>query len=288
MTTEENPEPTVVAAEERVQDIEASEAAAAESAENTRESASSGEAPGLGTVAESAVGKRDSSRDRKGSAAGPEGVVRAASGRVRGIRIRLGGRVRLPVVMAAVSAVVVVAAGLGFGAWHFADARGELRHTAAADAAQSADRDAALKVGGDFLATAYTVDAVNDKGMAKWNAAMTAATTDTLKEQVRQTKALLSLLAESNASMSGAVSDAAVISQNDTLIRVLAVVKLTGRAPGQNDPTTGSVTEYIDLMKVGGQWKVFGYKDIGAKSGPGQPDAGLPGLPAIQPAAPAK
>ncbi|WP_327145090.1 hypothetical protein [Nocardia sp. NBC_01327] len=248
MTTEEKPETTAVDSEEPAEDIEGSEDTAVE------------------------------------SAAVPE---RAAS-RLRGIRIRVGDRVRLPVVVAAASAVVVVAAGLGFGAWHFADARSELRHTAAAGDAKSADRDAALKVGGDFLATAYTVDGVNDKGMAKWNDAMTAATTDTLKEQVRQTKALLSLLAESNASMSGAVSDAAVISQNDTLIRMLAVVGLTGRAPGQNDPTTGSVTEYVDLMKVGGQWKVFGYKDIGAKTGPGQPDAGLPGLPAVLPAAPAK
>ncbi|MCU1647041.1 MAG: hypothetical protein JWN03_7316 [Nocardia sp.] len=227
---------------------------------------------------------------RKGARA-EKGAARAASVRAPGIRLRVGDRVRLPVVIAAASAVVLASAGSGFSAWHFADARSDLRHTVAVGDAQSADRDAALKVGGDFLATAYTVDAVNDKGMAKWNAAMTAATTDTLKEQVRQTKALLSLLAESNASMSGAVSDAAVISQNDTLIRMLAVVELTGKAPGQNDPTTGSVTEYVDLMKVDRHWKVFGYKDIGSKTGPGQPDAGLPGLPglpAIQPAAPAK
>lgn len=191
--------------------------------------------------------------------------------------------IRTPLALAAVIMAVLAVLGSAIGAWHFAAANDGLRHTAAGFDARAADRAAATKAGADFLATAYTVDAVNDKGMAKWNTAMTAATTDTLKDQVRQTKALLSLLTEANASMTGAVSDSAVISQNDTLIRVLAVVKLTGKAPGQSDPTTGSVTEYVDLMKVGGTWKVFGYKDIGAKSGPGQPDAGLPGLPLPQP-----
>ncbi|MFB8006805.1 hypothetical protein [Nocardia sp. NPDC056000] len=208
-----------------------------------------------------------------------EAAGRALSGRAR---IRIGDRVGFPAVVGVAVAVLLLSGGLGFGAWHFADARDGLRHGVAAADGQAADRAAALKVGGDFLATAYTVDAVNDKGMAKWNAAMTGATTDTLKEQVRQTKALLSLLAESDASMTGVVSDAAVISQNDTLIRMLAVVKLTGKAPGQDAPTTGSVTEYVDLMKVGGQWKVFGYKDIGSKAGAGQ-DGALAGLPAVQP-----
>ncbi|GAB0101749.1 hypothetical protein JMUB6875_07130 [Nocardia sp. JMUB6875] len=192
-------------------------------------------------------------------------------------------QVRTTYAVAAAALVVAVAVGLGLGAWHFAAARDDIRATAAHLDAQAADRDAALKACAGFLATAYTVDAVNDKGMAKWNDAMTAATADTLKEQVRQTKAMLSLLTEADASMTGAVSDSAVISQNDNLIRILAVVKLTGRAPGQNDPTNGSVTEYVDLMKVDGQWKVFGYKDIGTKSGAGQTEAGLPGLPATQP-----
>ncbi|WP_067813168.1 hypothetical protein [Nocardia inohanensis] len=195
-----------------------------------------------------------------------------------------GDRVRMPVVVAIAAAIAVIAAGSGFGAWHFAAARDDLAQTASGYRAQADDRDAALKAGASFLATAYTVDAVNDKGMAKWNTAMTAATTDTLKEQVRQTKALLSLLTEANASMTGSVADSAVISQNDNLIRVLAVVKLTGNAPGQGEPTTGSVTEYVDLMKVDGQWKVFSYKDIGSKTGTGEPTAGLPGLPATQPA----
>ncbi|MFF2551493.1 hypothetical protein ACFVUS_10870 [Nocardia sp. NPDC058058] len=213
---------------------------------------------------------------------GAGAVEVAASAPSRRGRIRIGDRVGLPAVLGVAAVVLLLTGGLGFGAWHFADARDGLRHGVAAADGQAADQAAALKVGGDFLATAYTVDAVNDKGMAKWNAAMTGATTDTLKEQVRQTKALLSLLAESDASMTGVVSDAAVISQNDTLIRMLAVVKLTGKAPGQAAPTTGSVTEYVDLMKVGGQWKVFGYKDIGSKTGAGQ-DGALAGLPAAQP-----
>lgn len=191
-------------------------------------------------------------------------------------------RIGMPVVVAAV--IAVLAAGMGIGAWHYAAARHDLEVTARGFDVQAGDREAALKAGAGFLATAYTVDAAGDKSMAKWNAAMLAATTDTLKDQVRQTKALLSLLAEANASMTGTVSDSAVISQNDTLIRMLAVVKLTGSAPGQTEPTTGSVTEYVDLMKVDGQWKVFSYKDIGTKTGTGEPGAGLPGLPATQPA----
>ncbi|MEV6768524.1 hypothetical protein AB0N05_07800 [Nocardia sp. NPDC051030] len=214
-----------------------------------------------------------------------EEVADVAEKKAAAIRRGIGVSVRMPVALAAAVVVAVAALALGIGAWHFADARGDLRQTAARFDTQAADRDAALRAGAGFLATAYTVDAVNDKGMSKWNTAMTAATTDTLKEQVRQTKALLSLLTEADASMTGAVSESAVISQNDTLIRMLAVVKLTGKAPGQGDPTTGSVTEYVDLMKVDGQWKVFGYKDIASKTGPGQPDAGLPGLPATQPTA---
>lgn len=191
--------------------------------------------------------------------------------------------IKLPVVAAAIAAVAVLAAVLGIGSWQFASARADLAHTATAQQAQRADRDTGLKAGSDFLAIAYTVDAKNDKSMAKWNAAMTAATTDTLKEQVRQTKAMLSLLAEAGASMTGTVSDAALVSQNDTLVRMVAVVKLTGEAPGQTAPTTGSVTEYVDLMKVDGAWKVFGYKDISSKTGAGEPSAGLPGLPATTP-----
>ncbi|WP_405492352.1 hypothetical protein [Nocardia sp. NBC_00511] len=193
------------------------------------------------------------------------------------------GTVRFPVLIAGVLAIVMLVGGLGFGAWHFASEGDSLRRTAVRFDAQAADREGALRAGDGFLAAAYTVDAVGDKGMGKWNDAMTAATTDTLKEQVRQTKALLSLLSESDANMSGTVSDSAVISQNDNLIRVLAVVKLTGKAKGQAEPTTGSVTEYVDLMKVDGRWKVFGYKDIGSKAGAGQPDAGLPGLTSGQP-----
>lgn len=239
---------------------------------------------------------KDAARERKsvaarkraaakvGSAGGSEGsgaARKSAANDVAGkLVLRVGDRVRLPVVVAAATAVVVAGAGFGFGAWHFAGQRQDAQRSVASAEAQAVDRESALGVGVNFLATAYSVDSVNDKGMAKWNAAMTAATTDTLKEQVRQSKAMLSLLAESNASMTGVVSESAVISQNDTLIRMLAVVKLTGKAPGQAEPTTGSATEYVDLMKVGGQWKVFGYKDIGSKAGAG---AGLPGL-----AAPAK
>ncbi|MFE3189630.1 hypothetical protein ACFXHA_11525 [Nocardia sp. NPDC059240] len=191
--------------------------------------------------------------------------------------------VRLPLVAAAAAVVAVGVGGLGFGAVHFATARADLDKTASVQRAQQSDRDAALKAGSDFLVTAYTVDAERDKGMDKWNTAMIAATTDTLKDQVRQTKAMLSLLTEADASMTGAVGDTAVVSQNDNLIRILGVVKLTGKAPGQADPTAGSVTEYVDLMKVNGAWKVFGYKDIGSKAGAGTPDAGLPGLPATTP-----
>src|SRR5438132_1364218 len=114
-------------------------------------------------------------------------------------------KVRLPVVTAVAVAMVLAATGLGIGTWHFASSRSGMEHTADRLAAQTADRDSALKAGAGFLTTAYTVDAVNDKGMAKWNDAMTAATTDTLKDQVRQTKAMLSLLTESDASMTGTV-----------------------------------------------------------------------------------
>ncbi|QLY29507.1 hypothetical protein H0264_30290 [Nocardia huaxiensis] len=192
--------------------------------------------------------------------------------------------VRMPVVVAAVTLAALLALGLFIAAGYFASERSDLASTATARQATTADHDAALKAGSEFLAVAYTVDAVNDKGMSKWNTAMTAATTDTLKEQVRDTKAMLSLLTEAGASMTGTVGEAAVVSQNDTLIRMIAVVQLTGKAPEQVEPTTGSVTEYVDLMKIDGTWKVFGYKDITAKTGAGDTAAGLPGLPATQPA----
>ncbi|MBL1078955.1 hypothetical protein JK358_31580 [Nocardia sp. 2] len=192
--------------------------------------------------------------------------------------------VRMPLLIAVAAALAVLTAGLGIGAWHFASAASDLDASAHTRQAQADDREAALRAGSDFLRIAYTVDAVADKSMAKWNAAMTAATTDTLKEQVRETKAMLSLLTEADATMTGAVGEAAVVSQNDNLIRMVAVVKLTGNAPGQTDTTSGSVTEYVDLMKVDGVWKVFGYKDITAKTGAGEPDSGLPGLPATAPA----
>ncbi|MEU0545324.1 hypothetical protein ABZ319_36165 [Nocardia sp. NPDC005978] len=191
----------------------------------------------------------------------------------------MGDRVRRSVVTVVAGVVVAVAGGAGAGAWHLADIGAAARSRVAAIDAQEADRAGALAAGARFLATAYTVDVAGDKTMAKWNAAMTAATVDTLKEQVRQTKAMLSMLTEAGAGMTGTVTESAVISQNDTLLRIVAVVRLTGSAPGQAEPTTGSVTEYVDLMKVNGEWKVFGYKDIGSTGGAGAPAAGLPGLP---------
>ncbi|NNH70974.1 hypothetical protein HLB23_14065 [Nocardia uniformis] len=182
--------------------------------------------------------------------------------------------------VACTAVVSVVLAGL---AWKFAGDRADTDRAAAEYSAQAADRAAALRAGSDFLIAAYTVDAAGDKGMSKWHAAMSAATTDTLRDRVQQTKAVLSLLTEADASMTGAVEEVAVVSQNDKLIRLLAVLRLTGRAPGQTEPTSGSVTEYIDLIQVNGTWKVFGYQDIAGKSAAGVPDSGLPGLPATQP-----
>ncbi|MEV6556819.1 hypothetical protein AB0M22_13945 [Nocardia sp. NPDC051756] len=190
---------------------------------------------------------------------------------------------RLPLSAILVAALVcaVAAAGLGFLTWRYASDRNDLAATAANYQAQSADRAAGLAAGSAFLTAVYRVDAVTDKALLKWNDAVNAATTDTLREQLRQTKAILSMLTEAGATMTGAVTEAAIVSQNDTLVRLLAVVDLTGTLPNTPDPTTGSVTEYVDLMKVNGQWKVFGYQDIGAKNGAGQPVPGLPGLPAV-------
>jgi hypothetical protein len=207
--------------------------------------------------------------------ASPGWRARIAGWSERGVRVPLLG------VAAAVLVGVVLVSVLGYLYWSASDRNNDLEGTVAASRQTEQDRSAALTAATNFMTTANNIDYQN---LDPWFKQMTDGSTGAFRDSYEPVKSGIGeVIKASQLKITGKVNQAAISTQTDNSIRVLALVDQTIQSVKLTQPTQVATAMYVDLMKVNGEWKVYGMNQ-GADQSLSAATPAAPGLPV--PAAP--
>ena len=168
----------------------------------------------------------------------------------------LGVRIPVLVVAAAVLVALALTSVLGYLYWSASDRSSDLEGTVAAQRQTEQNRAAALTAATNFMTTANNIDYQN---LDPWFKQMTDGSTGAFRDSYEPVKSGIGeVIKASQLRIAGTVSQAAISSQTDNSIRVLALVDQTIQSVKLTQPTQVATAMYVDLMLENGVWKVYG------------------------------
>ncbi|WP_138918059.1 hypothetical protein [Gordonia effusa] len=235
----------------------------------------------VGSTKQSAKSARPVGRSGRGRGKS-DGDSRASRWAEQGVRVPFLGLVALGV------AFLVAVSVLGYLYWQESDRNSDLEGTVAAQRQTEQNRSAALAAAKDFLFTANNIDYTN---LDPWFKQMTERSTGAFRDSYQPVQSGIGeVIKASQLKITGKISQAAISSQTDTTIRVLALVDQKVQSIKLTKETPVATAMYVDLMQDKGVWKVFGMNqaaDQTVQSPENNTGIPVPGAPAATTPAPA-